>query len=275
MAAPFNGVRDMGNWRRRIKHLYQFFVDRPYKPQFLIANQYEVIRVIGMGSYGLTYLCENIETSELCTVKQIRPSKLKNSETSSYHLEVELLASIDHVGIPKLHDAFHFKSNQFMVMDYIDGVNLEDLLFDKHYRFNELESLGFLNNLVDIIVYLHKHAISHGDLRIPNVMVKNAQLYVIDFGLAVSLKDKSEQEVLELIQKELYDLGDFLLFLLYSSYDQISRKERPWTEELTIHPDTKHLIKRLLQIETGFENIYQLRDHLHKMLSMSNNKTST
>lgn len=258
-----------------MKNLYRFFVDRPYKPQFLIASQYEVMRVIGMGSYGMTYLCENKETRERCVVKQIRPSKLKNSETSSYQMEAGILASLDHVSIPKLHDAFHFNGNQFLVMDYIEGVNLEDLLFDKHDRFNELESLEFLKGLIDIVAYLHMHEISHGDLRIPNVMVKHAQIYVVDFGLAVSLKDKSDQEALELIQKDLYDLGDFLLFLLYSSYDPNSRKDRPWTEELTIHPATKHFIKRLLQIEAGFESIDQARDHLHKLLSMSNDKTST
>ncbi|WP_347551207.1 protein kinase [Pseudalkalibacillus hwajinpoensis] len=257
----------MDNWRRRIKHLYQFFVDRPYSPQFLIGNQYEVIRVIGMGSYGITYLCENKQTRGMCVLKQMRPSKLKNRETSSsYQIEAEMLASLEHDGIPKLRDAFHFKNNQFLVMDYIEGINLEDLLFDKHYRFNELESLEFLDYLVDIIAYLHTQKVSHGDIRIPNVMVKNTQLYVIDFGLAVSMKNKSDQEVLELIQKDLYDLGDFLLFLLYSSYDQISRNDSPWTEELTIHYSTEQLIKRLLQIEPAFESIYQVRDQLHKIL---------
>ncbi|WP_273833529.1 serine/threonine protein kinase [Guptibacillus sedimenti] len=259
-----------------MKHLYRFFVDRPYKPQFLIANQYEVKRVIGMGSYGITYLSKNKKTRERCVVKQIRPSKLKNSNTSFYQVEAEILASLDHVRIPKLHDAFHFNGNQFLVMDYIEGVNLEDLLFDQYNRFNELESLEFLKGLIDIVAYLHMHEISHGDLRIPNVMVKNAQLYVIDFGLAVSLKNKSDQETLELIQKDLYDLGDFLLFLLYSSYEPTSRKDRPWTEELSIHPATEHFIKQLLQIETGFKSIYQVRDHLNKTIStIPNHKTST
>ncbi|MCA0992173.1 serine/threonine protein kinase [Pseudalkalibacillus hwajinpoensis] len=259
-----------------MKHLYRFFVDRPYKPQFLIANQYEVKRVIGMGSYGITYLSKNKKTRERCVVKQIRPSKLKNSNTSFYQMEAEILASLDHGSIPKLHDAFLFNRNQFLVMDYIEGVNLEDLLFDQYNRFNELESLEFLKGLIDIVAYLHMHEISHGDLRIPNVMVKNAQLYVIDFGLAVSLKNKSDQETLELIQKDLYDLGDFLLFLLYSSYDPTSRKDRPWTEELSIHPATEHFIKRLLQIETGFKSIYQVRDYLNKTIStIPNHKTST
>ncbi len=259
-----------------MKHLYRFFIDRPYKPQSLIANQYEVKRVIGMGSYGITYLCKNKKTRERCVVKQIRPSKLRNVDTSFYQMEAEILASLDHVRIPKLQDAFRFKRNQFLVMDYIEGTNLEDLLFDQYDRFNELEALKFLKGLIDIVAYLHMQEISHGDLRIPNVMVKNAQIYVIDFGLAVTLKDKSGQEALELIQKDLYDLGDFLLFLLYSSYDPTSRKDRPWTEELTIHPATEHFIKRLLQIESGFESIDHVRNNLHKTISIiSNNKAST
>lgn len=266
----------MNNWRRRLKHLYRFLIDRPYKPPFLIANQYEVKRVIGMGSYGITYLCQNKKTRERCVVKQIRPSKLKNGEASSYHLEAGMLASLEHDGIPKLHDAFQYKTNQFLVMDYIEGDNLEDLLFNQHVRFNELESLEFLSGLIDIVAYLQMHEISHGDLRIPNVMVKSAQIYVIDFGLAVSLKDKSDQQALELIQKDFYDLGDFLLFLLYSSYDPTSRKDSPWTEELTIQPATEQFIKRLLQIETGFESIDQVQDHLHKTIStIPNHKTST
>ena len=49
---------------RVIRKIYQFFYDRPIKAGIVLNERYKVLRVIGMGSYGIVYLCKDLETNE-------------------------------------------------------------------------------------------------------------------------------------------------------------------------------------------------------------------
>src|SRR3954469_9862315 len=69
---------------RAIRKIYQFFVDRPIKEGTILNDHYEVLSVIGTGSYGIVYLCKDLKTKENRVIKQLRPSKRRNKK------EVEL-----------------------------------------------------------------------------------------------------------------------------------------------------------------------------------------
>jgi serine/threonine-protein kinase len=253
---------------RRIKHIYRSLVDRPYAKHSIIAKQYNIQSILGMGSFGIIYLCEDQKTSTECVLKQMRPSKRQNKDIHSmYHDEADILGSLEHHGIPKLLRTFIFDQHFFFAMEYIDGTNLEDILFHDNYRFSEKEALQLLDRLLNIIEYLHSQEVVHGDIRIPNVMITSHQLYLIDFGLAVSLKNKTGNQITKLIQSDFYDLGDFLLYLLYSSYDTVSKKDKPWKEELNIQNRTEQLINRLLNIESPYPHIQALRQDLHQAIA--------
>ena len=67
---------------RSIRRIYQFFVDVPIKEGVILNDRYEVLRVIGTGSYGIVYLCKDLKTKENRVVKQLRPSKHRNRNSS-------------------------------------------------------------------------------------------------------------------------------------------------------------------------------------------------
>ena len=69
-------------------------------------------------------------------------------------------------------------------MSFIEGDNLEDEIFYHKKSFNEKEALHILAQLLELVDYLHKKDIYHQDLRIPNLLLKNKELFLIDFGLA-------------------------------------------------------------------------------------------
>ena len=69
-------------------------------------------------------------------------------------------------------------------MSVIEGDDLEDLIFFSKKTFNEKESLQILDQLLELVDYLHKKDIYHQDLRIPNMLLKNNELFLIDFGLS-------------------------------------------------------------------------------------------
>ncbi|MFZ0446966.1 MAG: protein kinase [Bacillus sp. (in: firmicutes)] len=248
---------------RVIRKIYQFFYDRPIKAGIVLNERYKVLRVIGMGSYGIVYLCKDLKTKENTVVKQLRPSKRRNKkEIELFENEISVLCRLNHQNIPVLYETFSLDKHLFYVMSFIEGDNLEDEIFYHKKSFNEREALGILAQLLELVDYLHNKDIYHQDLRIPNLLLKNTELFLIDFGLAKhgvvneqSPSSSQEQEWIQEIKlQDYYDLGEILLYLLYTTYTSKNKKALPWTEELSLEKETVHLLKRLLQINEPYTN---------------------
>jgi serine/threonine protein kinase, bacterial len=264
---------------RAIRKFYQFFVDKPIIKGAVLNDRYEVLRVIGTGSYGIVYLCKDLKTKENRVVKQLRPSKHRNKkEVEMFENETSVLCMLNHKYIPNLFEAFSNNGYLFYVMSYIEGDNLEDQIFLSENTFNEKESLLVLSELLELVDYLHKKDIYHQDLRIPNMLLKNKELFLIDFGLSkhrVSVdpfhstfrsSPNKQEEILELKQQDYYDLGEILLYLLYTTYTSKNKKALPWTEELSLEKETVYLLKRLLQIEELYSNTCEISTDLQSAL---------
>jgi serine/threonine-protein kinase len=256
-----------------VKRILAWILDRPYKPGTLIHNRYQVIKVLGMGSYGIAYLVDdNNHPGRQFVLKQVKPSKKRNGEgTQLIQYESRILKELNHPQIPKLQDQFVFHNHQFIVMDYVKGDNFEDLIFKHGNKYNEIESFSILRELLEIIRYIHSKKLIHRDIRIPNVMISGGKLFLIDFGLARYINDvdlteiesnkKSEMKRLRReisYQSDFYSLGHFMLFLLYSTYEPTQKQERSWEEELTLTFEARRIIRRLLQIDQPYEHVEDL-----------------
>ena len=260
---------------RSIKKIYQFFVDIPFKKGTVLNGRYEVLNVIGTGSYGIVYLCNDLKSQENRVVKQLRPSKRRNKkEVMLFKSETSVLQSLNHRNMPILYEAFSNNGYFFYVMSLIEGENLEDHIFFNKKTFNEKESLLILGQMLELVDYLHTENIYHQDLRIPNILLKNNEPFLIDFGLSKqrvsdtfqlpsgSLHNKQE-DILEMKQQDYYDLGEILLYLLYTTYSVKNKKALPWTEELSLEKGTVYLLKRLLQIKEPYSTSSEISTDLH------------
>lgn len=264
---------------RTIRKIHQFFVDIPIEKGTVLNERYEVLNVIGTGSYGIVYLCKDLKSQENRVVKQLRPSKCRNKkEVKLFESEASLLRTLNHKNMPVLYEGFSNNEYYFYVMSLIEGENLEDLIFFSKKTFNEKESLLILNQMLELVDYLHKKRIYHQDLRIPNILLKNDEPFLIDFGLSKqsvsvdpfqfpssSLQNK-HKEILEMKQQDYFDLGEILLYLLYTTYSLKNKEALPWTEELSLEKETVYLLKRLLQINEPYSTISEISTDLHAAL---------
>lgn len=242
-------------------------MDRPFKKGTVLNEQFEVLRVIGAGSYGIVYLCKELPTNETRVVKQLRPSKRRSKkEVALFENEISILRMLDHKNIPKLVETFSTDGHLFYVMDFIEGDNLEDQIFHSKKTFNEEESLQVLAQLLGLVDYLHTKGIYHQDLRIPNILITNKELFLIDFGLAKRPSHDRHEHIMEMKRQDYYDLGEILLYLLYTTYPSKSKKALPWTEELSLEKETVHLLKRLLQIEEPYSTSSEISTDLRAAL---------
>ena len=93
---------------RKVRKVYQFFVDIPIKEGTVLSDRYEVLKVVGTGSYGIVYLCKDLKTQKNQVVKQLRQSKHRNKkEVELFENEISILRSLTHKNMPTLSEDFY------------------------------------------------------------------------------------------------------------------------------------------------------------------------
>lgn len=272
-----------------LTHFVAAWKDYPAPSGTLLGNRFEVIELIGEGSYGLTYKCTDRTNGQIVAVKQSRPSKGPYAR----HLldrEAGMLRSLPHAQFPAFIDLFKEGSHRFLVMSYLNGDTFEDLIFGQGRKFGEQDCIRITKQLLKLVCHIHEKGFVHLDLRIPNVLILDGQLFILDFGLArkkgedllpmesgpkwfrkrrnISGTYKTAEE-----RSDLQDIGHFMLFLLYSAYEPGSsdthikgkESERSWQDELELSEELKIIIERLLELQTPYARSSHFMNDLRKI----------
>ncbi|MGQ5111339.1 serine/threonine-protein kinase [Bacillus halotolerans] len=250
-----------------LKQLKKLLFDRPLKNGVLLNNQYKIEECLGMGGYGLVYVCTDVRTQTPYVLKQLRPTKAKKQkERVRFQQEIGLLKSINHPQIPAFIEDFIIDGQAYYVMQLVEGDNIEELLFFQKQPFTELMALQLMSQLLDIVEYLHERLIFHTDIRTPNIMMNHGNVYLIDFGLAKQLSHEEDEELKLRKQDDFFDLGETLLFLLYSQYKGKKKKNATWLEELTLTKEVTLLLKKLLGIDEEYQHTASIREDLKRAI---------
>ncbi|WIG47218.1 protein kinase [Bacillus halotolerans] len=250
-----------------LKQLKKLLFDRPLKNGVILNNQYKVEECLGMGGYGLVYVCTDVHTQTPYVLKQLRPTKAKKQkERVRFQQEIGLLKSINHPQIPSFIEDFIIDGQACYVMQLVEGDNIEELLFFQKQPFTELMALQLMSQLLDIVEYLHERLIFHTDIRTPNIMMNHGIVYLIDFGLAKQLSHEEDEELKLRKQDDFFDLGETLLFLLYSQYKGKKKKNATWLEELTLTKEVTLLLKKLLGIDEEYQHTASIREDLKRAI---------
>lgn len=261
-----------------MKGVYEAWIDYPKREGTVIASRYRIQRFLGIGSYGLTYICIDVDSDQEVVLKQSKPSKGTVGRDLLFR-EIDVLGRLRHPSIQKCLASFEYKKKLFMVTDYVKGKTVEDLIFEREAVFSEKEALCFVRRLMEILSYVHEQGFVHLDIRLPNVILDGDQIYLIDFGLACRLGEsirakfgstaETSQSKTAEVPNDLYGIGHFILFMLYSGYDSCSSEvelNSGWEDELTVSPMTKHMLRKLLQIDPPYTDPQQfVRDLDHSL----------
>lgn len=252
-------------------------LERPIKDGSTLNGRYKILQFIAKGSYGMAYKAIDLKSDHLVVVKQFRKRK-KKARKGLLERETRMLNALDHPAIPKCVDVFEKGEQSFLIMELVEGQNVEELIFYKGKRFNEKESILIFLEVLRIIQYIHEKGIIHRDLRLPNILISDKQVSIIDFGLAVFLNEKDpipydsmplEKRLYREIaySSDFYALGHFVLFLLYSDYQASSLKNQSWEEELAIGEESKRIIRKLLKLDPCYEHVDQIIDDVSKLIN--------
>jgi serine/threonine-protein kinase len=158
----------------------------------LLGGRYRVLRQLGQGGFGNTYLVEDVNRfQELCVVKefnpQVRDKIALDKAQKLFEREANILYQLNHPQIPKFRELLRQGDRLFLVQDYTEGPSYHELLNRrKQYagHFSESEVTQLLTQLLPVLQYLHSVGIVHRDISPDNLIQRNADSrpVLIDFG---------------------------------------------------------------------------------------------
>ncbi|WP_338447901.1 protein kinase [Niallia oryzisoli] len=243
----------------------------------VINSRYEMMKFLGRGSYGSSYLVYDSFKQKEAVLKFLRMHRrFKNSGLVDFEQEQKLLKEINQPYFPQYYEKGEYNNKPFFTMEYVNGKTFEQLIFEEGKTYGEKEAFQISYELLRIIDWLHQNGIVHRDIRIPNVMFAQNQLRLIDFGLARKF-DKQQLSNFPIDQikrvispvSDFYALGHFLLFLLYSTYEvEDNQREKSWEEELNLSFQAVVTIRKLLAIEEPYSSCSEIeKDFLQVMMA--------
>jgi serine/threonine protein kinase len=151
----------------------------------LLQNRYEIIKPIGQGGMGAVYLARDQRLSNTVALKETFFSD--TTMLAAFEREARLLAGLRHTALPKVIDHFADHNGQFLVMEYITGDDLYDLIEENGHPAPLDEVLRWADQLLDALDYLHSQnpPIIHRDIKPQNLkLTSRNQIVLLDFGLA-------------------------------------------------------------------------------------------
>ncbi len=169
----------------------------------VLGNRYRVVSVLGCGAMGAVYLAEDQRlVGRRCAIKENRPNPNDSPEVQSrmreqFISEASVLARLDHAGLPKVSDYFIENNREYLVMDYVEGEDLNSMLQRAQQPLPEEAVLNWADQVLDALAYLHGHRplpIIHRDIKPANIRVNlQGKVKLVDFGL-VKLYDANRPE---------------------------------------------------------------------------------
>lgn len=178
---------------------------------FLCGGKYRIVEVLGQGGFGITYLATMLSDGSKVAVKEFFLKKdnsrdvtgavtdKTNGETTAYYRnrfkkEALHLAGLSHPGIVKYIETFDENDTCYYVMEFVQGVNLDE--YTKDRVVSKEEAVAMIRETAVILQYMHGQRQLHLDLKPANIMRRHSdgKIILIDFGLSKTYTETGHAE---------------------------------------------------------------------------------
>ena len=186
-------------------------MERTLTPSTVLRERYKILELVGRGGMGATYRAEDLRLrGRICAVKEALPDpdvpadELLQSREQFYE-EASTLARLDHPNLPKVSDYFSEENRDYLVMDYVPGLDLKEMLTNslgQGHPLPERQVLVWADQLCNALQYMHGQTppILHRDIKPGNIKVTpSGNVKLVDFGL-VKLLAPDDQRTITVVQ---------------------------------------------------------------------------
>jgi serine/threonine-protein kinase len=160
----------------------------------LLGGRYELDGVVGRGGMAEVYRARDIRLDRIVAIKTLRTDLARDQIFQArFRREAQSAASLNHPSIVAVYDTGEDMATgvpvPYIVMEYVDGRTVRDLLQEGHRLLPE-RSLEIIDGVLRALDYSHQAGIVHRDIKPGNVMVtRNGDIKVMDFGIARAMSD--------------------------------------------------------------------------------------
>ncbi|MBZ0294060.1 MAG: serine/threonine protein kinase [Anaerolineae bacterium] len=164
---------------------------------YVLNRRWEVRSKLGQGGMGTVFMARDLNLPNLseqkrsCVVKQLRDDFFREEDKEKalqfFIREAQVLASLSHPNIVRVLDFFTQNERSFLVMEYVEGQNLHEMVVKRQEPFPEETVLEWALQVCDVLHYLHTHnpPVIYRDLKPSNIMIDvGDQVKLVDFGIA-------------------------------------------------------------------------------------------
>ncbi|MBW4522742.1 MAG: CHASE2 domain-containing protein [Scytolyngbya sp. HA4215-MV1] len=168
----------------------------------LLKGRYKIIRVLGAGGFGQTYVAEDLQQPDqsVCVVKHLKPSSQDTAflqvARRLFDTEVETLRRLgSHDQIPGLLASFEDNQEFYFVQDFIEGCPLSEEL-SRNRRLSEAQVLDLLRDVLEILQFVHSKQVIHRDIKPSNLIRRQPdnKFVLIDFGAVKEIQTQITNE---------------------------------------------------------------------------------
>src|SRR6188474_1720743 len=154
-------------------------------PETVLQGRYRIVRQLGQGGMGAVYeaIDQRLDTTVALKETLFSEERLRKQ----FEREARLLARLHHPALPRVSDHFSESDGQFLVMQFIPGDDLSEMMTRKRGPFPTDQVLTWAEQLLDALDYLHTQEpqIVHRDIKPQNLkLTTRGQIILLDFGLA-------------------------------------------------------------------------------------------
>lgn len=177
----------------------------------ILRQRYKITNIVGQGGMGSIYRAEDLRLpGRLCAIKEVQPEigaapEVQEQAQEQFLQEASILARLDHPNLPKVSDFFQAEGRAYLVMDFVPGQDLRELIMDTWGRgepLTEEQVMDWAVQIVDALDYLHTHEppVLHRDIKPANLKLTPAnRIKLVDFGL-VKLMDQDDVRTITVVQ---------------------------------------------------------------------------
>lgn len=188
----------------------------------VVEEKYEVESLIGEGGIGNVYKAKHQHLGKPVALKFLAPELVKDKKAvERFHNEAKITCNLSHANIVTVREYGIAEDNPYLIMDYLDGRSIKDVI-EKKEEVSEEKFLKWTLQMLDALDYAHRQGVIHRDIKPANIFLvgesNEEEIKVLDFGIAKLIEDESKNN------KGITTTGDIFGTPAYMSPEQCHGK---------------------------------------------------